>query len=157
MLSLKYTLWQLAIIVNYLLLFSACVTVRKSCSYLQNSSPEVITLPLDWALLLSIGRSVVSECAYSVNITERVLAWPHQYNMDKRLLAICLSTVPHPSHLSPEKIYSKENWLVVYSDDEMKICVLLATRVSWQWKRTLQLVGLLLLSYLCLDWYCQRH
>lgn len=113
MLSLKCTLWQLdsAIIVNYLLSFSTWATACKSCSYLQNSSPEVITLPLHWALLLSIGRSVVSKCAYSVNITEWALAWPHQYNTDKRLLAICLSTVPHPSHLSPEKIYSKENWL----------------------------------------------
>lgn len=64
-------------------------TGYKSSSYLQNCSPELITLPPDWAVLLDMSGCVVSQCVCSVNTTERVLAWPHQYEPD-RGLAMCL-------------------------------------------------------------------
>lgn len=94
----------------------ACVCLFANLSHLRNCSPKLIKLPPDQALLLFIGRSVVSERVCTVNITEPILAWPHQYNMDRGpVVHPCFA--PHPSHVGSDKTYSEENWLCVYSDD----------------------------------------
>lgn len=81
----------------------------------RSSSPELITLPPHWALLSSNRPlSLVSEFVCMVNITEWVLAWPHQYNMDRGLeiqLQHCSPSSP------PAMTYGEEDWLAVCSDD----------------------------------------
>lgn len=103
--------WCSAIISSYSTFYQffffqlECASVYKSYSYLRNFSLGLIKLPPDQSLLLFIGHSVVSEHVWTVNITEWILAWPHQYNTG-RGAGILPYSAPYPSDVDSEKTYS---------------------------------------------------
>ena len=89
-------------------------SVCKSYSYSQKflSGADNITTGLSSAIVQSAALSL-SPClgVCIVNITEWVLAWPHQYNMDRGL------EIQHCTPSPPAMTYGEEDWLAVCSDD----------------------------------------
>lgn len=114
-LSFRYTASLPAIpLFSITLTLSAARLFANPTDIYRSSPPELITLPPRWALLSSNRPlSLVSEFVCMVNITEWVLAWPHQYNMDRGLEIQLQHCSPSP----PAMTYGEEDWLAVCSDD----------------------------------------